>query len=85
MRMVVEEAPISYKGREEPPKCVLIHQAGTGAKPIDDHVYGWQWLMSHNSHLVHGFVSSIMKELLVQIFVIQASWMRLRPMKASGL
>lgn len=38
--MVVEEAAISYKGREEPPKCVLIHRAGTGAKPIDDHVYG---------------------------------------------
>lgn len=29
--------------------------AGGGAKPIDDHAYGWQWLMSRNSHSVCGF------------------------------
>lgn len=53
MRMVVEEAAISHKGTEEPfQTCVdsLVHSAqARGAKPIDDHAHGWQWLMSRNS------------------------------------
>lgn len=43
MRVAVEEAAISYKGTEKPCQtCVdaLVHSAGRGAKPTDEHADG---------------------------------------------
>ena len=89
MRTVVEEAAISHKGTEELFQNVCWFTralgAGKGAKPIDDHAYGWQWLMYHNNHSVCGFIQSIIKELSAQIFVVWVDRTRLKPMRISGL
>lgn len=71
--MAAEEAATHYKGTEEPPKCVLIHlctprrqrcQSSLTIMPTDDSDLSL-------TTATCGFILSVIKELLVQIFVVQ--------------